>query len=142
MTVRGSWQENFLSAVISFQDIDLKKVMALLGSDKAVEATGRFSGEVVVCAKGLEIVDVRGQLTSSDGGSFIITDPSLARQALSAGQNENIVIENLKNYHYDIGKVELRNSGQDIKMDIVLEGKTGQRSLELVWHGKGTNDGV
>ena len=141
VVLRGRYDQGIFQAVISFQDIDLKKVMAFVGAGKAVDATGIFSGEVVVHIKGREILDIRGLLVSSGGGKFAVTDPALARQAVSAGQNENIVIENLKNYHYDIGKVELRNLAQDIQMDITLEGKTGRRSVEFVWHGKGLNEG-
>ncbi|MFA5038568.1 MAG: YdbH domain-containing protein [Candidatus Omnitrophota bacterium] len=139
--LKGSLQGDSFSAVIRFQGIDLKEVMDLVGGGKAVDATGVYSGEVILSWRDGNLLDLRGVLDSATGGRFIITDPALAREAISPGQNQNIVIENLKNYYYDIGKIELRNSGQDIKMDVVLQGGTGRRSLELTWHAKGQDDG-
>lgn len=122
------------SAVFHLKDIHLKDVMSLLGGGKGVETSGIFTGQAILVMQGLQLQTLRGELDSVSGGSFLIKDPSLLEQGQGSGEAQNIVIENLKNYYYDIGKIELRNLGQDIRMEVVLQGGAGRRDLELFWH--------
>jgi len=123
------------SAVFHLKDIHLKDVMSLLGGSKGVETSGIFTGQAILVMQGLQLQTLRGELDSVSGGSFLIKDPSpLVEQGQGGGEDQNIVIENLKNYYYDIGKIELRNLGQDIRMEVVLQGDAGRRDLELFWH--------
>jgi len=137
-TPRGLSEPGIYSFVVHLKDVQLKDVMAFLGSAKKLDASGVFNGEAVVIWKAGRLHLLRGELNSISGGWLWIKDPSLLGQAVSDPGRQNIVIENLKNYYYDIGKVELRNLGQDIRMDVVLEGEAGRRSLELFWHREGS----
>lgn len=133
------------SGVILFKDIELKQIIDMFGGGSALDASGTYSGKTFVYWKDGQFVALGGELDSVSGGKFIIKDPSLAERLVTGivpdKNSENIVIENLKNYYYDIGKIELRNSGADIKMEIKLQGKYGKRDLELFWHPKGTDNG-
>jgi len=125
------------SVVLYLKDIHLEDVMSLLGGSKGMETSGIFTGQTVLIMQGNKLQMLRGELDSVSGGSFLIKDPSsLVGQGPGGRQDQNIVIENLKNYYYDIGKIELRNLGQDIRMDVILQGKAGRRDLELFWHGE------
>jgi len=53
-----------------------------------------------------------------------------------SGNGLNIVVENLKDYHYDIGSAKISNEGQNIKIDLLLEGQAGKRQFEVVWHNQ------
>lgn len=123
------------SVVFYLKDIHLKDVMSLLGGSKGMDTSGVFTGKAILVMQGSQLQTLRGELDSVSGGSFVIKDPSpLVEQGQEGGGDQNIVIENLKNYYYDIGKIELRNLGQDIRMDVILQGKAGRRDLELFWH--------
>jgi hypothetical protein len=121
------------SFVLDLKDVQLKDVMALAGGEKSIDAGGIFKGEAVVRWQAGRLEFLRGELDSVSSGWFNVNDPAVLEQELR-GVAQNIVVENLKNYYYDIGKVELRNLGQDIRMDVILEGKAGRRILELFWH--------
>jgi hypothetical protein len=122
------------SVVFYLKDIHLKDVMSLLGGSKDMDTSGVFTGKAILVMQESQLQTLRGELDSVSGGSFVIKDSSILGQGQGGGEDQNIVIENLKNYYYDIGKIELRNLGQDIRMDVVLQGKAGRRDLELFWH--------
>lgn len=134
-------KEKRLAGVINLDAIEFRSLLALFGAGRGLDVSGVFSGKLVIQARGNDIEELAGRLDSANGGRFFITDPSaFADNRLKLSKEANIVIENLKNYHYDIGKIEIRNYGQDIKMDIFLEGETGKRQLEVFWHREGVLD--
>ena len=138
--VSGTGTMHFSNAAqtLSFQarldHIAIADLMEALGAKERMSVTGAYSGDVRIFLKNGQIGDLSGELRSKDGGEFILKDSSLLNQKDLQGQAANIVVENLKNYHYDIGIIKIRNIGQDIRIDISLSGPTGQRNLELVWH--------
>lgn len=124
---------------VSADRVEMGKFMEALGMAKRVEASGFYSGDVRLVLKGHALTHLEGGLTSLTGGKFVILDTSLMDKSLAQGQAANIVIENLRNYHYDIGYITLSNEGQAARAGIQLEGKTGARHLDIVWHTPGVN---
>ena len=116
------------------EGIDIVALLKAFGANKGIEASGVFSGDITVVLENGLIRDLKGELASAGGGQFIVTDTGLLDNNLKDMQGANIVVENLKNYHYDIGYVKIRNEGQDIRLDIVLQGQEGSRNLEVDWH--------
>ena len=119
---------------LQLEHIDLSEVMKFLEAEKRVEATGTYSGNIQIIIKGAEIMKIGGELKSEGGGRCtIVDDPTVERNLLS-GNGLNIVVENLKDYHYDIGSAKISNKGQNITIDLLLEGQAGKRQFDIIWH--------
>lgn len=127
---------------VTADHVEMGKFMEALGMAKRVEASGLFSGNVRIVLEGRELTRLEGALTSSTGGKFLILDTSLMDKSLAQGQAANIVIENLKNYHYDIGYIAFANERQAVKASIQLEGKAGSRHLDIILHAPLSSEGV
>jgi hypothetical protein len=119
----------------SLRNIDIRELMQALGMEKRIDSSGLFSGDIRLAWQGGVLKVLDGKLNSVTSGKFIILDTSLVDKSMAVKSAANIVVENLKNYYYDIGYIDLSNVGQDIKMIIQLEGQGGSRHLEIVWHG-------
>lgn len=126
--------DSVLSFVVRAQHIGLKELFDALKVSRGIEAKGDFSGDIQIVMEGKRIRGVSGNLRADGGGSFFITDTSLLDKRLSETAGANIVVENLKNYYYDIGSIKISNNGQGIKLEIFLQGQSGARNLEIVWH--------
>lgn len=119
---------------LQLEHVDLSDVMKFLEAEKRVQATGAYSGKMHIITTGAEITKIEGGLKSEGGGQCTIIDDSPVKRNLLSGNGLNIVVENLKDYHYDIGNAKISNDGQDIKVDLLLEGQAGKRHFEIVWH--------
>lgn len=122
------------SADVAFKDIRLKDIIKAVEAQKKIEADGVFSGPVKIVVRWGKLQHLEGQLVSTTGGRFSVKDTSLIDPSLLKEKTVNIVIENLKDYHYDIGKVFVGQEGGDIKLRLLLEGSGGQRDVDLYWH--------
>ncbi|MBI5873959.1 MAG: YdbH domain-containing protein [Candidatus Omnitrophica bacterium] len=124
-----------LELKVRLDNIDIRELMQALGMEKRVDSSGLFSGDIRLAWQGGVLKALDGKLSSISSGKFIILDTSLVDKSMAAGDAANIVVENLKNYYYDIGYIDLSNEGKNIKITIQLEGRAGSRHLEIVWHG-------
>lgn len=124
-----------LDVKIHLENIEIGELMRVLGMEKRVDAAGLFTGDILLVLKGGRLEALGGGLKSVTGGKFIMLDTSLMDKGMAPGPVANIVVENLKNYYYDIGYIDLQNEQQGIKMNVRLEGQAGNRQLEIVWHG-------
>ncbi|GEM_PF-5378278 len=120
--------------VLQMEHIDLGDVMKFFEVEKRVQASGIYSGKVNILATGAEITGIGGNLQSEGGGQCTIINDSTMERNLLSGNGLNIVVENLKDYHYDIGSAKIGSEGQNIKIDLLLEGQAGKRQFEVVWH--------
>ncbi len=127
---------------LDVKEVQIGDLMRALDADKRMEITGTYSGIVSAKMEDGEVRELTGDLKSVTGGKMIVKDPSLMNTGSLKGQPANLVVENLMNYYYDIGNIQVRNEGQNIKIGIFLKGPSGQRNLEVFWHrpdpGKGT----
>jgi hypothetical protein len=118
---------------VAFQDIRLDDLIKALEAEKKIDADGLYSGPVKIVLRSGELQHLEGHLVSLTGGRFIVKDPSMLDTSSLDKETANIVIENLKDYHYDIGNVFVGQEGGDIKLNILLEGSWGQRNLNIFW---------
>jgi hypothetical protein len=58
----------------------------------------------------------------------------LENMARSSGQSLDILVESLKNYHYNSGVAKLSLERNNFIFDIFLEGETGKRNLKVTLH--------
>ena len=120
--------------VLQLEHIDLSDVMKFLEAQKRVQATGAYSGKIQILIKGAEIMKIGGELKSEGGGRCTIVDDAIVERNALSGNGLNIVVENLKDYHYDIGSAKINNKGQNITIDLLLESQAGKRHFEIIWH--------
>jgi len=123
-----------LDLKVSLRDIHMEDLMKALELEKRVDASGVFEGPVNIGLKAGELDILEGELRNRGAGKFIITDVSLLAGNLSQKSAANIVVENLRNYRYDIGYIKIHNVGRDIKIGIFLKGPAGERNVEIMWH--------
>jgi hypothetical protein len=115
--------------------VDVKKALRALASEAKFELTGAFSGSASLVFEEGRLKAVQGLFTSLGGGRMVVTDASVF-QGVNATPGANLVVENLKDYHYDIGDITLGLEGPHVKADIDLKGVTGRRRLTIVFHGE------
>ncbi len=115
----------------------MEELMKVLETEKKMDITGVYSGSIdFVLDSASGIKEISGELVSEGGGRMIVTDTAGLEAGLPAGPGANIVVENFKNYYYDIGKVVIGKTDGDIKLQIMLEGLAGSRHLDIVLHGE------
>ncbi|MFH0876929.1 MAG: YdbH domain-containing protein [Candidatus Omnitrophota bacterium] len=123
-----------VSLAVTVGGVDLGEMIRVLKLEKRFQATGAFDGELHFVVKNGRLEDFGGSLRSLQGGRFVLTDNSFKSQELLKFKGSNILVENLENYHYDIGSIAITSEGQDIGLDIKLEGKAGARNFQIFWH--------
>ena len=114
-----------LDLTVHFENMDISDLMKGLAMDRSVKASGVFRGDIVVGLENNRIRYLSGYLSCVKGGEVNVS---------SDAKWSNIVVENLKNYRYDIGNVKVSNDNQDIRIDVSLEGGAGVRNLRVFWH--------
>ena len=124
-----------LDLKVHLDRIGMMDLLKAFQAGKGVKASGVFSGDVTMTLEKGVLRNLKGELNSIGGGEFIVADMSLLDKNLNGTQGANIVVENLKNYHYDIGNIQIQKEDRDIRMNILLQGQAGSRSLEVIWHG-------
>jgi hypothetical protein len=117
-----------------FKQIRMEELVKQLEMEKRLDLTGVFSGQVDFLVGPQGLMDIQGQLDSEGGGHLVIIDNGALKQGLGETRAANIVVENLENYDYDIGKVTLGKEDKSFKAVISLEGVSGRRHLEVYWH--------
>ncbi len=115
--------------------LDVAQLIQALKLGERLDATGLYGGRLdVVFQDGLCRV-LSGTIKNGSGGRLYVADVSLLKGAGVGQQAGNIVVENLKNYHYDRGEIVFSQEGRNVKLDFMLEGPAGSRQLEVVLHG-------
>jgi hypothetical protein len=85
---------------------------------------------------GHDIEILSGELSSfGSGGILVIKDTNfLQNMARKTNRSLNLLVENFKDYHYNIGTIKLLLDNGDLVLDSVLEGETGKRDINIVLH--------
>ena len=98
--------------------------------------TGRLNGDLVFENRGTEISILNGKLSNlGSGGMLIIKDTKfLENMARNTGQSTDLLVENFKNYHYNIGSIKLFLENNNLALDTALDGETGKRDINIVLH--------
>lgn len=120
---------------LNLSNIDAQKALRAFAPEAKFELSGSFSGDVSLVIEEGRLKAVQGLLASTSGGRMIVTDTSVF-QGVKATTAANLVVENLKDYHYDNGDVTLGLEGADLKLDMELAGAGGTRQLTVVFHGE------
>jgi len=129
-------QDFSYGAVLKITNFDIARFIDDFDLKEKFEMTGRLSGDLTFNGKGPDIETLDGKLSSLEsGGMLIIKDTGvLENMARDTNKSLNLLVENLKDYHYTIGTIKLFLDNSDLIMDTVLDGETGKRTISIVLH--------
>ncbi len=120
---------------VDVRGLDVAELIRALKLRERMDATGIYGGRLSFTVRGGQVLTLSGTLISEEGGRFYVSDASMLKGAGAGGKAGNIVVENLKNYYYDKGKIVCGLEGRNVKLDFMLDGSAGSRQMEVVWHG-------
>ena len=107
------------------KDFDLRQKM---------EMTGTLDGELEVGGRGTESAVLGGDFKmGSPGGKLIIKDRRLLANIVQKAFLDTAV-ENLQDYHYNAGGLQLSMEEKNLVADVNLDGKQGKRAFKIVYH--------
>jgi hypothetical protein len=129
-------KEPAYTARFNFNDIDLRNFVVAFELSKKVRIEGLLAGNLILDGKGKKVKILNGNLSSSrQGGIVIIKDVDfLKRFAAQSNQHADLVIESLKNYHYNVGDINLLMDQGAAALEIHLNGETGKRDFQIRLH--------
>ena len=84
--------------------------------------------------KGAALTALSGDFAAADpGGILVIKDDTMLKNvAASSGQPLDLLMESFKNYNKGLVKLGLAPDG--IVFGIDMDGETGKRNFDIVWH--------
>jgi hypothetical protein len=138
-------QGAFYLASLNFTDLDLEKFVSAFELEEKFRMSGLLGGRIVLEGRGADIRILNGDLAMTEaGGMLIIKDPRVLEHiAGRSGQPLDILVESLKNYHYNRGTVTLSLEEGSLLLIMALDGEAGKRNLNIVLHDfQLTKDGL
>ena len=123
-------------AEFNFSNLDLRELVRDFELAQSFQATGRLGGRIVLSGKGIELKILDGDLSATEaGGTLNITDKAfLENLARYTKQSFDILVESFKNYHYNIGRLNLSLDKGNLVFEAALDGEAGRRNLNIVLH--------
>ena len=132
-------QEAQYSISLKCTGLDTEKFVQDFEFGKKFNMTGVISGDIRIKGKGAAIEVLAGNfLADPAGGTLVIVDTKfLENIAQSTHQPVDLVVESFKDYHYNVGTMNLSLENNNVMLRISLDGRTGKRDLSVVLHGFG-----
>lgn len=126
----------FYRVDLEFVGLDINRLINDLKLNEKVEMTGKINGKLSLEGSGSDFKVVSGDFsTLESGGVLVIKDDSFLKEMASrSNQPLDILVESFKNYHYNTGTLKLGFDRGDLVTGLVLDGKQGRRSLNIVLH--------
>ncbi len=123
-------------AVLKFTNLDIARFIDDFQLQEKFEMTGRLSGNLTLQGKNAEIEILNGEFsTLESGGMLIVKDTKfLENMARNTNQSLDLLVENFKNYHYNIGIIKLSLDNNNLMLGAALDGETGKRNINIVLH--------
>ncbi len=121
---------------IGFSNLDLERYIKDAELEKELTLTGRLTGSLTIEGKGPVLSLINGSFSASEpGGTLTIKDDRvLKNMARKSGQSLDILVEGLKDYHYNVGKTKLLLDGRDLVWQSNMDGEEGKRNFTVVVH--------
>lgn len=129
-------QDAGYDALLKFTNLDIGRFIDDFELKEKFEMTGRLSGNLTLKGQGANIEILNGELsTLESGGMLIVKDTKfLENMARNTNQSLDLLVENFKNYHYNIGAIKLSLDNNNLMLDAALDGETGKRNINIVLH--------
>ncbi|MBM3245538.1 MAG: hypothetical protein FJZ15_07100 [Candidatus Omnitrophica bacterium] len=121
---------------LKFKGLDLEDFVGGFELEKKFMMSGKIGGSLELEGAGAKLNIISGKFdTEAPGGTLVITDTAfLEKLSERTGQSFNILVEGFRNYHYNVGSINLSIDKGDLICDTRLDGKNGKRNLTIVLH--------
>jgi hypothetical protein len=136
-TVRfGIDREAACDAALKVTAIDAARFVDDFDLKEKFEMTGRLSGDLVFKSKGPEIKVLDGKISSLESGGMLnIKDTAfLENLARASNQPLELLVANLRDYHYNIAGIKLFTENENLALKTVFDGETGKRTINIILH--------
>lgn len=102
--------------VVAVEDVALKNIVYLFADKKDISLTGEFSGKAKVCFMGNKIDDFSLDINNLRGGAINLQKETALDFLKNRVDKKSYLylLDNLKNYQYDKGGIEVRTAEDDI----------------------------
>ncbi len=123
-------------AGVEFSRLDLSRFAHDFGFEEKLLLIGAADGALTARGTGGVLEDVSGGFGSiAPGGTVIVKDRDfLERVAQAADQPLDIIMETFKNYRYNTGGAKISRSGDNLVLDVQLEGPAGRQTPSFIWY--------
>lgn len=120
-----------------FENVSFENIISIIAGEDNATIRGTFNGNLTLCWEGDKLIKLAGSFHSKEGG-FINIKKETSLDFIKNYLDEpsyKALIDNLKNYEYNIGKISIDNEGDtlSLKMDFSSE-KMGRRNLIINLH--------
>lgn len=124
------------AAVFNVKNVIFQRIMETLEITERADLTGIGSGLITVEVKRGALAGLQGHITASpEGGTLIINDKKWLQQIADyARQDINVIVENFKNYRYNVGTFNIQLKDANIVLESHFSGEAGKRDLVVVLH--------
>jgi hypothetical protein len=124
------------SVDIDCKDLDIGQFVKDFKLEEKFQMTGRLSGHAKIKGSGADFQVIEGDFSTGEGGGVMVIkdEAMLKNMAQSSNQPLDIIVESLKDYHYNTGVMKLFKAQDSLGLDMALEGEKGKRNLTIVLH--------
>ncbi|MBF0505157.1 MAG: YdbH domain-containing protein [Candidatus Omnitrophica bacterium] len=124
------------SAQINFNSLDLADFVDAFNLNEKTKIQGRMAGHLELNGQGKDIRILNGNFSSGNqGGIVVIKDTRfLEHFAGQSNQSSELLMESLRNYHYNTGNLKLSMDQGVALLEINLNGETGKRNFQIRLH--------
>jgi hypothetical protein len=121
---------------LKFKDIDLGKIINKFNLEEKISFVGRADGRIVIEGEGRDLSLLEGSFELAEtGGSLSVRDTRFLKNlAEGTDQPLDILVEGLKDYHYNSGKLKLKLEEDTLILKINLDGEEGKREFMVRIH--------
>jgi hypothetical protein len=132
---RFEGKKSYLEA--EFKDISFSNIISIFSREDNANIDGTFDGNIIICWQDNKLVKLVSNFRSRSGGFINIKkEASLGfLKTYLDGPSYKALIDNLKNYEYNIGEISINNEGDVLSFKLGFSSeKMGKRNLIINLH--------
>ena len=120
-----------------FDGLSMEKVVKIAGKEDEVSCAGEFRGDFKTCIERPGVWNVKGAL-GNKGDGYINIKKTMSGAFLEKYLDQassNALIDNLKNYEYNSGTIEVDTNADDISVTLSFDSqRAGKRNFVVTFH--------
>jgi hypothetical protein len=139
--VRGDVRMGFqngpaLEVALKAQDLDITTIIQDLELTEKVLMNGQLIGTIGLTMYGPDIKAFRTSFVVKEpGGALTIKDTHfLENLAKNREQSLSVLMESFRDYQYNVGTIKFFAEGNDLVLQMILDGAYGKRNLNVTVH--------
>jgi len=121
---------------IKLNNLSLADFINAFKLDDKTKVQGLMNGHLTINGRGGKLRTLNGDFSSDQQGGFVVIKDTrfLDHFAGQSNQSSVLLMESLKNYHYNTGNLRLSLDQGVALLEINLNGETGKRNFEIRLH--------